>query len=331
MANTNPPLDAAAGVLALKKRADALGLLDLYPAMALTRGMAGETLSEIAAADLPAAIRLFSEDGKDVACDALLLAAFKEAGRLGIPVSCHCDAGGAEAEQAKRAGEPRSAWSRIEENRGIQRCIALGRSAGGHIHIAHVSTKESAAMIRKAKAERTPGFVLTCEATPHHLVFTEADADRLGPESAGRVNPPLRAEADRQALIAAVLDGTADAIATDHAPHTEADKSLGSPGFTGLETAFGLCLTELVRADRLGLSRLSALMSAAPARLLGLRDRGRIAPGLRADLVIADCGALWQVQPETFKSRGKNSPASGLSLRGKVLMTIQQGRIVWEA
>jgi dihydroorotase len=196
-------------------------------------------------------------------------------------------------------------------------------------------------MIRAAKAALKPGaagifpagengFTLTCEATPHHLALTEERAAFLGAESHGRVNPSLRTEADRQALIAAILDGTIDAIATDHAPHTETDKAAGAPGFTGLETAFAVCNTALVRPGRLGLRRLSALMSAAPAGILGLRDRGRIAAGLRADLVIVAPGAPRAVEPGTFKSRGKNSPYIGMELLGTILMTLNRGRIVFE-
>jgi dihydroorotase len=271
-------------------------------------------------------------------------------------VSCHCDAGGEEAAAAKQAGAGRDVWSRIEENAATRRAIELGRQAGCHVHIAHVSTKEAAALIRETKAllgkqagstksgrfsAGENGFVLTCEATPHHIALTEETARELGAESWGRVNPPLRTEEDRQALIAAIVDGTIDAIATDHAPHADADKDKGAPGFTGLETAFAACRTELVREGRLSLSRLSALMSAVPARILdlgqtwgpGLRraGRGRIAVGCRADLVIADTEAAWTVDPAEFKSRGKNSPFRGHELLGKVLLTIYEGRIVFHA
>jgi dihydroorotase len=328
MANTNPVIDTPEAAQSLKRRSDALGLIDLYPVLSLTKGMTGQTLSGISGLSPGGTVRMLSEDGKDVADDALLLAAFKEARRLGIPVSCHCDAGGVEAEAAKQAGEPREVWSRIEENRATRRAIELGREARCHIHIAHVSTKEAADMIRKAKAEDTPGFILTCEASPHHLGLTQEEARLLGAESWGRVNPPLRTEGDRQALIEAVLDGTIDAIATDHAPHAEGDKARGAPGFTGLETSFSVCLTELVREDRITLSRLSALMSARPARILGFKDRGRIAEGYRADVVIVDPGAVWSVDPGSFKSRGKNSPFKGRALSGMAVMTLQQGRIV---
>lgn len=343
MANTNPVIDTLEKAQVLKARSVRLGLIDLYPVMALTRGMEGGELSGITALVAPSETRtpipcprMLSEDGRDVAGDARLLAAFAEARRLGIPVSCHCDAGGAEAETAKRFGKSREVWSRIEENVATQRVIELGKQAQCHVHIAHVSTKEAVQLIRATKVPLNKsgdetGFTLTCEATPHHLGLTEADARVLGAESWGRVNPPLRTEADRQALIGAVLDGTIDAIATDHAPHTESDKERGSPGFTGLETSYGVCMTELMGEDRLDLKRLSSLMSAAPARILGLIDRGRITPGNRADLIIVDTGASWVVNPQGFKSRGQNSPFTGRKLRGRILMTMHRGRVVFES
>ncbi|MDR2518321.1 MAG: dihydroorotase [Spirochaetaceae bacterium] len=302
MANTRPVIDTFEAAARLKKRADDLGLIDLYPALSLTRGMEGASLSGITAAPRGHAARLLSEDGKDVADDALLLAAFNEASRLGVPVSCHCEALGAEG-------------ARSAENRGTRRVIDLARRVKGlRCHIAHVSTREALSMIRKAKAE---GVSLTCEAAPHHLALTGEDADHLGRGTWGQVNPPLRREDDRRALIRAVLDGTIDAIATDHAPHAGADKEAGAPGFIGLETSFSVCFTELVIKARLPLSRLSGLMSAAPARILGMDDRGIIAPGLRADLIMVDIQAPSTSGP--FKSRGRNSPFQGRALTGKVL------------
>jgi dihydroorotase len=348
MANTKPVIDTLEAAASLKARADALGVIDLYPVLSLTRGMEGRELSGFTRLNSEGhpggAFRplMLSEDGRDVADDALFLVALGEARRLGIPVSCHCDAGGPEAEAAKRLGRPRTVWSRMEENAAVKRAIDLGRKAGCHVHIAHVSTREAADLIRKAKKEMKvpplsalhgPPFSLSCEATPHHIALTEEAARGLGDESLGRVNPPLRAEEDRRGIVAAILDGTIDAIATDHAPHTEADKQAGAPGFTGLETAFAVCYTCLAApgdTGKIDLRRLSALMSANPARLLGL-DRGIIAPGLRADLVIADLEAVRTVRPETFKSRGKNSPFQGRELRGSILMTLSRGRVVFEA
>jgi dihydroorotase len=337
MANTQPVIDTPEKAAALQGRSASLGLIDLYPVLSLTTNMEGKELSGITGLPSPSpASRQFrqgsplmlSEDGKDVADDSLFLAALTEARRLGLPVSCHCDAGG--------------------ENAATGRAIELGQKAHCRLHIAHVSTREAAAMIRTAKqgipqspgAYNDPlpptGFSLTAEATPHHIALTAADARALGADSLGRVNPALRTEADRLAIIEAILDGTIDAIATDHAPHTEADKERGAPGFTGLETAFAVCRTELVGEGRLTLSRLSSLMSAAPARLLGLggpgpEGRGRIEAGLRADLVIVDPEAIRTVDPALFKSRGKNSPFIGRQLRGTILMTLHRGRVVFEA
>jgi dihydroorotase len=339
MANTRPVTDTPEMAAAIKVRTDALGLADVYPVLSLTRGMEGKELSAFTRLSGASPYRplMLSEDGKDLASDGLFLSAMEEARRLGIPVSCHCDFGGSEAEAAKKAGQDRRVWSRIEENNATRRAVELGRRAGCHVHIAHVSTKEAVETIRRAREELAaagqPGR-LTCEAMPHNIALTEETARRLGDESWGRVNPPLRTEEDRQALIRGILDGTIDAIATDHAPHTQAAKARGTPGFSGLETAFAAAYTCLVRGGFLDLRRLSSLMSANPARLLGLGGagnlgRGRIAGGFRADLVIIDSEAAWKVEPERFKTRGKNSPFAGTELWGKILMTFLRGRPVY--
>ena len=339
MANTRPPIDTLEKAQAIKARSDALGVIDLYPVLSLTKNMEGRELSGIR--DLPAGGKsglplMLSEDGRDIAHNKLFLAAMAEARRLGVPVSCHCDFGGPEAETAKAAGRPRAEWSRIEENNAVRRAIELGRQARCHIHIAHVSTKESVEIIKTEKQAAASGsangFTLSCEAAPHHIGATEDDARRMGAETFGRVNPPLRTEADRQAVIAAINEGVIDAIATDHAPHSEADKAAGAPGFSGLETAFAVCLSALTPA--ISLRRLSALLSAIPARITGLdkgaAGRGLIEPGMRADIVIADTAAQWNVDPARFKSRGKCSPFTNRTLRGKILLTTSGGRIVYE-
>ncbi len=330
MANTRPVLDTADAAVELRRRAAAAALVDLYPVLALSRGMEGRDVSHLAALDgaacAAAGVRMLSEDGKDLADDALFSAALREAARLGLPVSCHCDAGGGAAAAAKAAGESRAVWSRIEEDAATERALALGAAAGARIHIAHVSTRRAAELVRSAKASAKAAAV-TCEATPHHLALTDADGRRMGSESHGRVNPPLRDEEDREALIEALRDGTIDAIATDHAPHTEADKAAGAPGFSGLETAFAVSSTILAVSGILSLSRLSALMSAAPSRILGLADRGRLAPGLRADLVLADLDARWTVEPAAFRSKGKNSPFAGRILQGRILAVMAAGKL----
>ncbi|MDR0475728.1 MAG: dihydroorotase [Treponema sp.] len=324
MANTKPVTDTIEKAAAVKRRSDVLGLIDLYPVLALSKNMEGKELSEITNLQNEGGVRggglyvplMLSEDGKDLADDALFLAAMNEARRIEVPVSCHCDLDG--------------------ENNAVNRAIELGKKAGCHIHIAHVSTKEAVEIIRRAKAEnsRQGGtFRLTCEVMPHNISLTEEDAQKLGKESFGRVNPPLRTEEDRLALINALKDGTIDAIATDHAPHSKADKEKGSPGFSGLETAFAVCHSTLVRSGELGLSFLSLLMSANPAGIIGLggpKGRGRIHTGSRADFVIIDPNASWIADPAEFKTRGKNSPFAGRMLYGKILMTLHEGRVVFE-
>ncbi|MDR2447682.1 MAG: dihydroorotase [Treponema sp.] len=331
MANTKPALDTFEAVRSLRERSAALGLIDLYPAMALTKGMEGKELSGIKRGlmeekndvfrppDREPPL-MFSEDGKDVFNDALFLEALAAAAQFGAPVSCHCDNGGVEAEKAKRAGEHREVWSRIEENNATERTLRLGSQAGCALHIAHVSTKEAVVMIRDAKRKNPR---LTCEAAPHHIALTEETAALLGRESFGRVNPPLRTEEDRLAIIAGIADGAIDAIATDHAPHAAQDKANGAPGFSGLETAFAVCYTELARKGVVSLQKLSSLMSASPARILGLKDRGALREGLRADLVVVDTEAEWIVDPAAFKSRGKNSAFAGRKVFGKTLATMR--------
>ena len=340
MANTRPPIDTIEKAAALKSRSDALGLVDLYPVLSLSKNLEGKELSEISRLSPGGGYvpLMLSEDGKDLSDDRLFLAAMKEAKRLGIPISCHCDFGGDEALAAKSAGQSRSVWSRIEENNAVRRVIELGKKAGCHIHIAHVSTKEAVEMIRaeKIRLAEANGFTLTCEVMPHNLCLTEEDALKLGAESWGRVNPPLRSEEDRQALIRELADGTIDAIATDHAPHSRPDKEAGAAGFSGFETAFAAVFTELVKGGAgtpvIDLKRLSSLMSAAPARLLGFDEgsqkRGRLLPGYRADLVLVDTEAPWIVNPQAFYTRGKNSPFIGRKLFGKILMTIRGDRLL---
>jgi len=323
MANTKPAIDTNDKAASLKKRSDAIGLIDLFPVISLTRNMEGKELSGIT--DIPAGgdsyiPLMLSEDGRDLEDDGLFLAAMKEAKRIGKPISCHCDFGG-------------------DENKAVRRVIALGKQAGCRIHIAHVSTKKALEGIREAKQEITAlaapnGFALSCEAMPHHLCLTGEDAVRLGEKTWGRVNPPLRSEEDRQSLIQALKDGTVDAIATDHAPHSAADKENGSPGFSGFETAFAAVYTELVRGGAgIDLKRLSFLLSANPVRLLGFENsqkRGRLIPGCAADFAILDTEAAWIVEPEKFFSRGKNSSFANRQLYGKILMTLHRGRLVFQ-
>jgi dihydroorotase len=205
------------------------------------------------------------------------------------------------------------------------RDIALCRLTGCRVHLLHVSTTRTVELVRNAKEE---GLGVTCEATPHH--FTLTDDAVAGYDPNAKVNPPLRTERDRRAVIEGLADGTIDAIATDHAPHAFEEKdqelSYAPPGLVGLETALGLTLSELVRPGQLTAAQAIERLSTAPARILGLERQGRLEVGGPANLVVFDPEARWRVDPERFHSKSRNTPFGGRELRGRVLHTFFAGR-----
>lgn len=218
----------------------------------------------------------------------------------------------------------------IAEDIATERNIALAALANCKIHIDHISTKNSIDTVRRWKKtiendSTKPAVSLTCEITPHHFALTSDKPGFLR----YIVNPPLRSESDRQALVEALIDGTADVIATDHAPHTAQDKATGSPGFSGLETAFGATCTVLVHTKKITFSQLSALMSANPAKLLGLTKKGQLQTGYEASFVIADPDFAWTVDSTHFKTKGKVCPFEGSQFIGKVLQTWYKGKKVY--
>ena len=204
----------------------------------------------------------------------------------------------------------------MAENIATVQHIHLSQYLGARLHMCHVSTKEAMEEIIRAKRAGAP---VTCEVAPHHLWFCDTDY---------RVNPPIRTKEDREFLIQAIQNGFVDAIATDHAPHTQEDKRNGAPGMVGLETAFSVCYTRLVKERGLPLTLLSRLLSAAPARILGL-NKGRLLPGYDADFALVDEKREWKVQAANFASMGKNSPFVGIWLQGKVVRTIKAGKTTW--
>ena len=206
----------------------------------------------------------------------------------------------------------------LAEDTATERNLRIAHTVGCNIHIAHVSTSESIDAVRRAK-KAMPGFV-TCEVTPHHLALTKTRNEF--------VNPPLRSEDDRQALLEAIKDGTVDVISTDHAPHTESDKQNGACGFSGLETAFAVCCTNLVKTKLITINKLSELMSANPAKRLGL-NCGALAAGKKADFVLADFNKDWKVDSSKFFSKGKYSPFNGEILTGKITATFHNGKKVF--
>ncbi len=331
MPNTTPPNDTRAVTELIVERARTRGCVRVRPIGAITRGLEGKALCEYA--DLKeAGVVAISDDGRCVMDTGLMRRALERASALALPVIQHCEdvtlaAGGAmnEGEASARCGltaQPPQAESVI-----VARDLELVELTGARYHAAHIST---AAALRHLRAAKARGLPVTCEATPHHLVLT--DEACLACDSSTKVNPPLRAGADREALREALADGTVDAIATDHAPHAVQDKEVeygrAAFGISGLETALGLCL-ELWRDGLLPLPRLIALLTREPARVLGL-EAGTLAPGAPADLAVVDLEREWTVDPARFHSKGKNTPFTGRALRGAVVATVCRGALVHE-
>ncbi len=311
--------------------------IQLLAMPAATLGSLGDTLSDYEALARAGAVG-FTDDGKPILGDRVMRAALVAAARVGLPISQHaedtriCPSSGVHhgpvAFRLGLRGMTVEAESAIVE-RDIQllRDIERVEKLRPHLHVQHISTAKALAAIREAKAQ---GLHVTCEAAPHH--FTLTDEALLTFDTNCKMNPPLRAEADRLAVIEALLDGTVNCIATDHAPHAAHEKEVeferAPNGITGLETALGLALRILHRDYGLPLAKVLALMSANPARLIGLTDRGILTPGSYADLVLFDPAAEWTYNTAASLSKSKNSPFNGAPMLGRVHATITEGRIV---
>ena len=217
-------------------------------------------------------------------------------------------------------------WPGVAEDVAVQRDVLLAEYTGGRLHVAHLSTARSADAVRRAKRA---GIRVTAEATPHHLTLTDEAVS--GFDTNAKMNPPLRPESDRRALLKAVQDGTVDAIVTDHAPHHADEKNVEfsrAPfGIVGLETAVSVCLDRLVHGGAIGLPRLVEMFTSGPARILGL-PKGTLAPGADADVTVLDPNRRVTVDPARFRSKSANTPFAGWSLRGAAVMTLVSGRIV---
>lgn len=335
MPNTNPVNDNAGATAYLIQRARELGHARVYPIGAITLGSKGERLAGLGAMRASGAVA-FSDDGRPVMNGQILRRALEYASMLG-PGGCpvvehaedlHLSAGGVMHEGAQAVRLGLRGISAGSEAVMVARDILLAEETGGHIHIAHLSTSASVRLVREAKAR---GVRVTAEATPHHL--TLCDEDVRDYDTHYKMNPPLRARADREALIEGVADGTIDAIATDHAPHAAHEKQQEfdrAPfGITGLETALPLALA-LVRAGRLSLARMVDAMSGAPARVFSLPG-GRLEAGGLADLTVFDPEARWRFDPARQFSRSRNTPFAGAELQGRAIVTIIGGRLVYSA
>ena len=345
MPNTDPVTDSRSVVDFVLNKAREEGVVRVLPIGAVTKGSRGEELAELGELADAGAIG-FSDDGHPVADANLMRQALGYARALGLPIINHCEvpelSGGAPMHEGWVSnrlgvkGVPASAESVM-----VARDISLAELTGGRLHLAHVSTAEAVDLVRQAKRR---GVDVTCEVTPHHLTLTDetllgsVDAgkkyDPLSPsayDTRAKVNPPLRARADVEAMVEALRDGAVDLIATDHAPHGSAEKLTtleeAAFGISVLETALG-SLMSLVHGGALTLPMLIERLTAAPARFLSV-DLGTLKPGSPADVTIFDPDAEWLVDASQFASRGKNTPLDGTKLRGRVTTTLAGGRVVY--
>ena len=283
----------------------------------------------------------FTDDGKPVLEDEVMRAALAAAAGLGVPVSQHAEdtrlTAGCSANAGRVAfrlglrGMPVEAEARIvERDLRLLREIERVERVRPHLHVQHVSTARALHEIRRAKAE---GLHVTCEATPHHFTLTDGAIGDY--DTNAKMNPPLRAEADRRAVVEALLDGTVDCIATDHAPHASHEKEVeferAANGITGLETALGLALRVLHREHGMELARVIGLMSAWPAEVIGLKQRGNLRVGSWADVVVFDPAAEWSFAASESRSKSKNTPFDGAAMLGRVRATVCEGRVVYRA
>jgi dihydroorotase len=332
MPNTNPPLDDAAVVQSVLARGREHALCDVRAAGCITKGRAGTELAPLGEL-YDVGVRIFTDDGDCVSDANVMRRAFEYATALpGAVIAQHAEdpslvAGGHmhEGEWSARLGIPgRPAEAEIVI---VARDLALARSTGGRYHVLHLSTAGAADLVRRAKAE---GLAVTAECTPQH--FTLTDAQCAGYDPVYKMNPPLRGDADRDAVRAALVDGTIDAIATDHAPHAPETKAVpfeeAPPGMLGVETAFAVGHTELVGSRALTLQALLARMSWQPAAIAGLGDHHGlpVAAGSAANLAVFDLTRSWTVEANALASRSRNTPWAGFTLTGKTRHTILAGR-----
>jgi dihydroorotase len=337
MANTEPPLDNAAIVDWVKRKASNDSLVAVLPIGCITRGRKGEELTDMAEL-AEAGVVAFSDDGNPLARSQLMRRAMECSRELGLPVIDHCEDKGLSDNGIINEGQI-SAKLHLKgipaaaEEVMVARDLILAGLTKSRLHIAHVSTKGSVELIRHVKEE---GISVTAEVTPHHLTLTEERVVRQPPNKSfdtnAKVNPPLRTKEDIQALVKGLKDGVIDAIATDHAPHTLADKNCGPElaafGISGLETAFG-CLLSLVHQGEISLTQLISKLTCEPAKVIG-RDGelGTLKAGAPANVTILDPDHQWIVNSLNFASKGKNTPYDGCHFKGKVMATIANGRIV---
>ena len=330
MANTSPAVDRPEQVKYVLDRARQANGVGVYPIAALSKGLQGEEPTDAEALKAAGAIAL-SDDGNTVDNANLMRDALILANRLDIPILCHCEDTSMVAGRAVNEGSvSRQLWLEgrpaIAEEIMVMRDAMLAEETGSKVHICHVTTARSVDIIRKMKKKGVP---ITCETCPHYFTLTEDEVLRQG--ALARVNPPLRTKADVHGIIAGLKDGTIDAIASDHAPHSVEEKSRplarAPSGMIGLETSLAITLTQLYHTKKLDLPGVIRRMSTNPADILHI-SRGRMSLSAVADLVIFDPDEAWTIDPERFASKARNTPFAGWKVKGRVKYTIAKGRVI---
>lgn len=333
MPNTTPVTDNAMVVEFIIREAKRVGLCNVYPIGAITKGQNDGELTDMSELKAAGCLAL-SDDGKSVLNSRLFRLAMEYAKMLDLLIIEHCQdplltAGGVmnEGEVSTRIGLKGDPG--IAETVTVARDIEIANYLDARVHLCHMSLKRSMELIRHAKSQ---GIKVTAEACPHHFALT--DEACAGFDTSTKVNPPLRTQEDIDAIKEAIIDGTIDCIVTDHAPHTNEDKEVGFDGapfgLIGLETSLGLSIKELVKPGHIDLPKLVDKMSTAPARIVGLKTKGTIKEGFDADITIIDEDKEWTVTKEGFVSKSKNSPFIGWKLNGEVCATICNGKVVYK-
>lgn len=307
MGNTNPICSTKEVVEYVRNKAKEVGLIDVHQCVSITENFGGKSIEHLNDFDDDKELVAITDDGVGVMDSSIMMKAMEKAKENNWIVMSH-----AEDKTFSKID------MRIAEDLMTIRDLYLAKATKARLHMAHVSTVESIESIRRAKKE---GANVTCEVTPHHIGLTTE-------ESNYRVNPPIREKADVNSIIEGIKDGTVDCIGTDHAPHTEEDKAKGAPGMVGLETAFSICYTELVRKNGISVNKLSELMSRNPAKILGM-NKGSITIGKDGDLVLVDLNKEVVIDKEKFASKGKNTPFHGRKYFGEVIMTIKGGKLIY--
>lgn len=332
MPNTDPVLDNQGAIGFVISQAQKAGKARVYPIGTVSLGQNGETLSEFGELVGAGAVAV-SDDGRPVMTSHMMRTALEYARTFGIPVADHCEDmslahGGSMHEGIVSTRLGLKGIPSAAEEIMVARDIILAQLTGGHVHLCHMSTRGSVDLIRRAKEK---GIKVTAEATPHHFTLTHEACE--GYDTNAKMNPPLREAEDREAIRQGLKDGTIDVIATDHAPHhydaKEREFDEAPNGIVGLETAFGLTMSELVLSGLLTLPELVYRMSTLPARLFRLPG-GSLAVGAPADVVILDPAVQWTVEPGAFFSKSRNTPFAGRTLTGRADLTIVRGRVVYD-